>query len=180
MRHFAYILSISILSAALFSCSSSKELYQDANVDFSKYKTFGFSEMHIDNQTALEPQKENLEKLMNAIDRELKSRGLKRDKDNHELRVNIGISMEEVATTRETSIRDAPAYMGQRNYHWEAEEIVVSVEDIGTVVLDVIDVKSNRMVWQAKASKVINQKNREKMGSRIDAGVKELFKKFPI
>ena len=69
-------------------------------------------------------------------------------------------------------------YIGQRNYHWEAEEIVYYTYSEGTVTLDLVDLKNDELIWQA-VSKGALDKKREKNNKKIAKAIKKLFKKFP-
>jgi hypothetical protein len=166
------------LSFVLVSCSATKQLYIDKSADFTTYKTFDFYPATFDNQTDLQPKEENVKRLISSIKKELTSRGLVKA-DNPDLKVNIGVVVEEMITTRETSVSDAPVYIGQRNYSWKSEEVVVNRQDVGAVTLDIVDVSMDKMIWQASAKKVIVD-NQEKMEKRIDDAVNELFELFPI
>ncbi len=69
--------------------------------------------------------------------------------------------------------------MGQRNYHWESEEIVIGHYKEGTVTLDLVDANKNKMIWQAISGGVVSEK-REKNKKKIVRGVQKLFKKYPV
>lgn len=149
---------------------------QDSSVDLSDYKTFGFKEFSVVNETALEPQEANFEKIKNAIRRELQARGFT-ESESPELLVNIGVTLSEGIATRETTIRDAPVYIGQRNYRWESEEIVVDRYEKGTVVVDIVDAAENSLIWEGVVEGVISA-NQNKIEKRINLGMEKIFKKF--
>ena len=69
--------------------------------------------------------------------------------------------------------------MGQRNYSWKSEEIVVGEFNEGTVVVDFIDVANSEMIWQGVVKGVITDKASIN-DKRIKKSVDKLFKKFPI
>ena len=148
-------------------------------VDFSKYKTYKIDSLEIKKIPEFEPQKAGLNLLMLEIIKQMNARGYEKVSENPDLLINIGLVLEEGVQTRETSIRDAPYYIGQRNYHWESEEVVVGKYTEGTVTLDLIDSDKNAMIWQAVSSGVLSKK-REKNKKRIVKGVNKLFKKFPV
>lgn len=164
----------------LGSCSTSNVLYTDYDkeVDLGKYKTFKFYEITLDNKTDWEPRQENLEKLKTAIRRELEARNYQYDESNADLLVNIGLVLTKEVQTRETDIRDAPAYVGQRNYTWQSQEVVIRQWDAGTLIVDLVDAKENELRWQGVIKEVLT-KNQKKAEERINASVAEVFKKFP-
>jgi hypothetical protein len=173
-------LLIFALLLIISSCSRTTigKIYEDERADFSQFESFSFAKTSIENQTALEPKMDNIERLKMAIVNEMKSRGYK-EEIGGDLIVNLGIVMDIGENTRTTSFQDAPRYMGQRNYHWESEEIVTGTYERGTVIVDIVDAKANKLIWEGSASKVITD-NQSKMADRIDDGINDLFKKYPV
>jgi hypothetical protein len=84
--------------------------------------------------------------------------------------------VEEKVQTRETTIRDAPMYMGQRNYSWQSQEVPVGTYEEGTVTVDLVDRKKNERVWEGVASSVIVKKD-EASQKNIADGAEKLFAK---
>ena len=96
---------------------------------------------------------------------------------NPDLAVNIGVVVEEEVQTRESDISEM-RYLGQRQYHWEREDVVVGVYKVGTVSVEIVDTKTNRVVWQGSDANVIRkQKGIQK---KIDKGVARIFRKFDL
>jgi len=174
------LLLIILAGISLSSCSKTAigEIYADDSTDFSQYKTFNFAKMSVNNQLELEPKQVNIKRIQDAVRSELERRGLK-EQVGGDMMVNLGIVMDVGETTRTTTLQDAPMYIGQRNYSWKSEEIVVNTYDRGTAVIDIIDSKQNKLVWQGSASKVIVD-DVDKMGEKINDGITDLFKKFPV
>ncbi len=142
----------------------------------SKYKTFDFLDFDVKLLTEYKVNPDNVDYLKSVIAKELESRGLQQG-ENPDLAINIGVVIEEEVQTRETDYRDI-RYMGQRNYHWEVEEVVVGIYKVGTVSIEMIDTKTDNAVWEESSSNVLRkQKNVRK---RIDKGVARIFKKFEV
>ena len=141
----------------------------------SKYQTFDFLDLDVELLTEHQINQENADYLKTAIARELTAKGLEQS-SNPDLAVNIGVVVEEEVQTRETDIRDM-RYMGQRNYHWEVEEVVVGVYKVGTVSVELVDTKANKAVWEESESNVINKKQKN-VQKKIDKGVSKIFKNF--
>jgi hypothetical protein len=174
-----FIVSVfSLLICFLAGCSAVKiiKVDQDASVNLKDYKTFNFYTMNIDNQTSLEPEKKNLDLLLNEIRNEMEAKNYTKA-ENPDLMINVGIVITEEVQTRETNINDAPRYMGQRNYHWESEEVVVGTYNDGTVAIDLVDTKTDALVYHAVARSVISSK-KEKNQKRIKDAVNKIFSKF--
>lgn len=69
---------------------------------------------------------------------------------------------------------DAPVYIGQRNYHWESEEIVVNRYKEGMVTVHFVDRETNKLVCEGIASAVIVEKD-QAVRKNISEGVRKLF-----
>ncbi len=110
-----------------------------------------------------------------AIIRELKLKGILLS-DKPELILNIAVSVEDKIQTRETTVRDMH-YMGQRNYHWEVEEVPVGTYREGTLIIDFIDASANELVHQLEIMEVIT-KNDKKMEKRINRQISKAFSRL--
>ncbi len=143
--------------------------------DLKKYSTFGFTADDEEFLNSHVNAKRGLERIKNAITFEMKERGIQMS-DDPELLLNLGVKVEEKVQTRETDIRDMH-YMGQRNYHWEVEEVPVGTYKEGTVKIDFIDSSMNNMVNQAVVSEIIT-KNEKRMEKRINKMIKKAFSKM--
>lgn len=143
--------------------------------DLKKYSSFGFTK---DDEEFLKSHinaKRGLERIKAAITREMEERGITLS-ENPELLLNLGVKVEEKVQTRETDIRDMH-YMGQRNYHWEVEEVPVGTYKEGTVKIDFIDSSTNNMVNQAVVSGIIT-KNEKRMEKGINKMIGKTFSKI--
>ena len=157
-----------LLSALLILGCASPQVVTKSKSDsfsFSNYHSFAFYKVSTQGDTIPRAYQDNLDHLKKAISLQLQNKGLTPDENNPDLLVNLGIVIEEKLQTRETDFRtDAPKYIGQRNYHWESEEIVVGKYRLGTLDLHLVDAKNQTLVWQCAISGVIpeSEKNRSK------------------
>jgi hypothetical protein len=149
--------------------------------DFSitKYKTFSFYEVNRSGD-ALGPNYEsNLKLLKEAITKQMAAKGLTPSGDKPDLLVNIGIVVTEKVQTRETSFAnpaDRTAYMGGRNYSWQAGEVEVGRYREGTVVVHLVDPTQNKLVWQGAAQSVVPEKQKN-VSALIEDSMTKLFAK---
>ena len=176
MKHF----SIFILLTAFFACSTARVVKTEKapGVDFSAYKTYDYYELEASGDTAGNKFNPYTDLLRQAISRELEAKGLQQSSTDPDLRVNIGIVVREETQTRETNIREAPRYMGQRRYSWKSEQVEVGRYKTGTATIDLVDSRKNMMVWQGVMEGIISKKERS-YESDVNRGVAELFEKFP-
>lgn len=160
------------------ACSPVKIVSIDKADDFSlaSYKTFDFVE--VDVSGADSPSfYERVEWIKGEISKQLAQKGLTQTSSSPELLLNIGIVLEEKEQTRETTLMDAPRYMGQRNYHWESQEVVVNHYHEGTVTVDFVDSKTNTRVCEAVASSVVFKKE-STARKNIAKGVEKVIEKI--
>lgn len=118
-----------------------------------------------------------IDMLKEAIVLQMEELGYKQSQ-NPDLWINIGVMVEEKTQTRQTNIRDAPIYIGQRRYHWESEEIIVDEYEQGTVTIDIIDAKANERIWEGIAAGTITD-NEARMENRINDAMELLFNRYP-
>ena len=173
-------ITICLLLFTLFGYSQTLVSYdKKEDVDFSKYKTYQIYGLDVKNIPEFEPKKTGLNLLIVEINKQMNARGYKKVAENPDLMINLGVAITAEVQTRESNLRDAPRYMGQRNYHWESEDIVVREYTEGTVTLDLVDNTENKMIWQAVSAGVLSEK-REKNKKKIVKAVQKLFKKYPV
>ncbi len=175
-----YVLALSLLWVASSSAQVLVSYDKSSGADFTAYKTFQVFSLDVKSDPDLEPRREGLNLLITEINKQMEMRGYEKVKENPDLKINIGVVISKKKQTRETSIREAPRYIGQRNYHWESQEVVVGTYVGGTVVLDIVDTQSDEMVWQAVSKGVLDEKKPEKNKKKIVKGVEKLFKKYPV
>lgn len=165
------------------ACSSVKIVGVSKADDFSiaKYKTFSFYEVNTGGDAIGPNSQANLKLIKEAIVKEMTAKGVTMVTDNPDLLVNIGIVVAEKVQTVETNFSnpaDRTAYMGTRNYHWEAGQKVVGTYREGTVTIHLVDRTANNLVWQGSAGSVLPEKQKN-IPALIEEAMKTLFAKVP-
>ncbi|AHM59965.1 hypothetical protein D770_08510 [Flammeovirgaceae bacterium 311] len=150
---------------------------QQPGVDYTAYKTFNFLDVTLKNETMADANSQEIGLLKNAIAREMEALGYNMAPDP-DLWVNIGIVVEQKVQTRQTDIREAPIYIGQRRYRWEAEERVVRRYEQGTVSIDIIDAERRERIWEGVATGIITD-NQRRLEKRINEAMEQLFDRYP-
>ncbi len=171
-----------VLLLLSFSAANSQVLLSSKTspqAKFREYKTYKVLGLDIKNVPQFEPRKESLNFLIEEVNKQMVARGYTKETENPDLILNIGLVITDEHKTAETSLRDAPYYMGQRNYHWQSEKYLVQVFRAGTLTLDVVDTKLNQMVWQATTKSMIKEGPQESY-KNITKTVKKLFKQYPV
>ncbi|WP_317175579.1 DUF4136 domain-containing protein [Pontibacter beigongshangensis] len=148
------------------------------NFRLSDYQTFNFYEMEASGN-ALRAYGQQMDFIRTEMIRELERRGLRQADENPDLRINLGVVIEEEVQTRETNIlTDPPTYIGQRRYSWKSQEVEVGRYNEGTLSVDLVHNRRNELVWQGVAEAVV-PKDPSKLRERITAGVEKLVKRIP-
>ncbi|HLK96493.1 MAG TPA: DUF4136 domain-containing protein, partial [Hymenobacter sp.] len=151
---------------------------QAPGVDFGTYKTYNFLDVSARNEAAFQGPGTGIAELKRAVARELERRGYQQA-PTPDLWVNIGVVTQDKVQTRETTIREAPRYLGQRRYHWQSQDVVVGTYEEGTATVDIVDAARNEQIWQGVAASTLT-KNPTKLAARINEGITEMFEKYPI
>lgn len=173
-------LLIIIAAVALASCGGPRVISSESapGIDLSNYKTFDFYKIRASGDTLPDKFSARTAMIEKAIEAQLIDRGFTRNA-NPDLLVNIGIVVAEKVQTRMTDIRtDAPMYIGQRNYRWKSEEVEVGRYRLGTATMDLVDARTNSLVWESVVEDVIPDKD-SKVEATIAKGVERMFSKFP-
>lgn len=178
MRTYYSIILISITSS-FFGCSGVHVLNVDKvdNFQISNYKTFNFYEVESSGDAIGPNSKQNLELLKASIAKQLQAKGLTPSSTDPDLLVNIGVVVLEKIQTRETTVRDAPRYMGTRNYSWKSEEVEVGRYREGTVTIHLVEREAKKMVWKGAVAGILPNKE-SKLPETIAEGMTALFAKL--
>jgi uncharacterized protein DUF4136 len=173
---------LSFLAFAVFSsgCTAGKVVKREKapSADFQAYKTFDFYKLEASGDTSANRFKLYTDVLRDAVARELLAKGYTQTSSDPDMLVNIGIVVKEETQTRETNIREAPRYMGQRRYSWKSQEVEVGRYKSGTVTIDLVDKDKNTMVWEGVVEGIISQRTNTYQND-INKAVTNLFSKFP-
>lgn len=179
MKTLSYtLLTAGFVNLMMMVCSPGKVISTElgAGIQEQDYQTYNFYDLKVQTPDSAPANPNRIQILKEAIARELEAVGLQRA-DDPDLWVNIGVVVEEKVQNRETDIREAPMYIGQRRYQWEVEEVPVGKYREGTVTIDLVDAASDEMVGQAVASDVLVEDD-EKLKKRIDQVAEKVFDKL--
>jgi len=183
-RHSLSALMLALgLGLGAFSCSSSESVTQTDSrpgVDLTRYHTYNFMDAVARNDSAFISSGSNIFDLKRAVTDEMNARGFQLA-DKPDLLVNIGMVNRQQVQTREANFRTdgAPYYIGQRNYHWQANPIPVGTYQEGTATIDLVDASRKELVWQGTTTSILSN-SPSKASKQIAKGVADVFAKFPV
>jgi hypothetical protein len=142
----------------------------DASADFSKYKTYMWGETNADAR----PDELMDRQIKAAIEGQLASKGLaKRDQGIIDMVVTYRVRMSQE--------KQVNAYV-MSGWYWGGGmgTMTTSTINVGTLVFDMYDVSSRRLVWRGYAQKTLNpSKNPEKNQKRMQKAMAKLLKNYP-
>jgi hypothetical protein len=164
---------LAIAAAALLSACATLETSVDfdRSVDFSKFRTYKWIESGGVPANAIV-----VKRLTGAIDRQLRARGLA-PADPADLLVAMHARL-----TRQIVLRSEGIGWGYGRGWWRGNIIYTRPEEIpvGTLVVDLVDAKTDQLVWRGIAHRVldpdapISEKERD-----ADETARRLFERFP-
>jgi hypothetical protein len=175
MKRLFFVLVIAGLSA----CSSLKVSYDfDGQTDFSKFKTYAFSE----DALKLPVGDLNRDRILKAVETELAAKGFTKSETPDaliDLHVKAEQKVDATATTTPTYGYGGPWRYGygggysttQINYNEYVE---------GTLFVNLVDASIQKIVWQGRATKTLDEDaSPEKREQNINSAVKQIFTKYP-
>lgn len=176
-----YLFVLGILMIYIFGACASPKVTLNATssaVELTDYNTFDFYKVEASGDTT-SSFNQRLAYFKDLIIREMNARGLKQDPTHPELKVNLGINIEEKTQTRETSLADPGewTYIGQRNYKWESETVEVGSYKEGSISLHLVDTENNEAAWVGLIEGVLPV-NPTKGRARLSQAVASLFAKI--
>jgi hypothetical protein len=174
------LLSFCLLAA----CASTPKTFSNVapGADFTQYRTFGFLSKLSTDEAGYESLTTNFLKV--AVSQQLDLRGFEHSRDP-DLNINFFINTEEKISSR--SVPTASGYYGYRNPYYggmggygTGYETQVTQYTEGTLNIDVIDAKTNKLVWEGAVVGRITDEVIKNLEQSIDKAVAETFKNFPV
>ena len=167
------VLLAAVATAPVAQAQTVKSDY-DKKVDFTKYKTFTFK------KGTDAPTPFAQERIVAAIANELKARGL----TQAEAADLIVYTHTQVGTEQRVDMTGFGygGYPGWGGWGggFSSSSAVVTEIPTGTVVVDIVDAKTNELAWRGIASDTLSTNpTPEKSEKRINKAIRKLFTKYP-
>ena len=155
---------------------------QDPGADFSGYQTYAFaSPLATDRPDGAVSLLSKY--LTDATRRELNARNYRETGARPDLVVNFYVNTEEKIRARTSPARDA--YYGYRRGYYSVwagypTETEVYQYTEGTLHIDIVDRKTNQMIWEGVAEGRVPRDIREKLRETVNEVVPEIFTQYPV
>jgi hypothetical protein len=182
------IILFSAIILVFSSCESMKVVSDyDKNVNFSKYKTYNV--LQWDKEESVRINEFDQKRIINALHEQMQARGYKRVDSGSDISVNPFLILDaKEQTTAYTNHYNmggygyyggfgyygfGPAYnMGTTTFHTEQYTV-------GTLIIDVLDNKTKRLIWQGIGKGTIKE-SRQDRDKNIPKAIAKIMEPYPI
>jgi hypothetical protein len=160
------------------SCGTTLQVFSDRDSAFkpADYKTYSWLDVRNIESRNTDPRYYNEltdKRIKSAVDRELQARGFVLSTGGAQLQLHYHIIVED-----KTSIQAEPFGMWYGEF-WRGKTITTYRYREGTLIIDMMDGKTNQLVWRGGATDVVTEKAMKDPETAIGSGIREIFKKFP-
>jgi hypothetical protein len=169
---------------ALAGCATGPKITSEADpeADFASYRTFGFyAPLALEKEGYATPTTDRIKAAARA---QLESRGYVYAAEQPDLWVNLNAYMQEKTSFTSIPTVDYNYYYSYRarSYlavpYWRDQTEVRNYTE-GTLNVDLVDRRKNRLVWEGIAVGRIAKLKPEERAVRIDATMAEIFARYP-
>lgn len=170
MKMIKSILMFAVVAFAA-SCSSVNVVSDyDTEANFTNYNSFAFYKPGIDKAEISDLDKK---RILRAIESELTAKGFQKS-ENPALLVNIFTKEQ-----KKVDVYNNYGYgWGWSPWYWGGGYNNVSTSTEGSLFIDLIDAKTNELVWQGKGTGYLTD-NMEKKDARIHEFVSQILSQYP-
>jgi len=182
------IILFSAIILVFSSCESMKVVSDyDKNVNFSKYKTYNV--LQWDKEESARINEFDQKRIINALHEQMQARGYKRVDSGSDISVNPFLILDaKEQTTAYTNHYNMGGYgyyggfgyygfgpgytMGTTTFHTEQYTV-------GTLIIDVLDNKTKRLIWQGIGKGTIKE-SRQDRDKNIPKAIAKIMEPYPI
>lgn len=189
-KYFSIFSPVLMIAIALAGCNTSSHVEVAQGVNFNQYKTFGWAD---DKRTQKDGRLDNDivdNNIKNSISNELEKKGWVETNQRPDVLLDYNVTVEK-GVKRETEPVYGYPYSGYFYSPWRHRMIGfynpgffsgyhtynVPFKE-GTLTVNMIDAKDNKVIWQGWSSGDVTSKNVTTKEARSD--VKSIFKKFDL
>lgn len=175
---------IIFIAVGLSACSTMKTSSDyDPETDFQNIKTYSWVVKKID-KPSYHLNELMDERVRTSVDNELQSKGLSKVKTGEaDILINYLTQID-----KKVNIDTFNSSFGYSPYHgagWGRggsiqTHTTVREYEVGTLILDIVDRKNNKLIWRGSVADTIREKNTpEERINAIDTAVIEMLKEYP-
>ncbi len=172
------LLSLLCSVLLLISCGPTIQVFSDhdQSVPITGYTSFGWMDIKSIESKNKDPRLYNEltnDRIKKAVNIEMLAKGMQLATGNGQLQLHYHLIIDD-----KTSISSEPFGFSYGPY-WKNRMTQVYQYREGTLIIDIMDSKTNQLVWRGWATDVITEKAIKHPEEAIQKGVKAIFEKFP-
>ena len=173
-------LIIATLVMGFTACSSLKTTFDyDGGVDFSKYKSYQMIQDDLDATIG----QLNQQRILSSLEKELATKGLTKS-ENPDALVDVHIKTQQKvsATANTTGTGMGYGRYGRWGYGGGFSTTQINYDEYtdGTLIITIIDGASQKIVWQGRGTKTIDEHaSADKREKSIAYNVEQIMKNYP-
>jgi hypothetical protein len=168
-------LSFAIVALAASTSLADVKTDYDRSADFTRYKTYSWEEVHTQDPLCVD-------RIKAAVDSALTAKGWTRVESGGD----VSIMAMGMTKDRRTIRTYYDTYGGGWAWRWGGElggdfGSATTTEEtytVGTLVVDLFDTSTKKLVWRGSASKTLSAKSEQNI-KNIGRGVQKMFGRFP-
>jgi hypothetical protein len=174
-----------VAAIALAGCASGPDIRGDfdKSVDFGQYRTYGFVAQAGTDSGDVKSLATQI--LQRVASQQMEARGYTRS-DSPDLAINFKGKLEE-----KTDIESTPApyygpgwgyggWYGAPYGGWGGTEVTTRRYNVGTLVMDVVDLKKRQVVFQGGIEGVVTKEMLQNREAAMTRAVEHIFSKYPF
>jgi hypothetical protein len=164
----------------LSSCGPSIRVFSDydKNVPVTSYKTYSWLDEKAIEGKGTNPlyyNELNDKRIKSAVDTEMGAKGYQWVENSGELMLHYHIVVED-----KTSVTTNHWGINYYSPYWVNRQVNVYQYREGTLIIDLMDEKTNALVWRGWATDVITQSAKKDPQTAIIKAVQAIYKKYPF
>ncbi len=172
------IIGLALVAAGCSTISVSHDF--DSEADFATYKTFAWLQgpvTAVGNADAAKQQNTLLDKrIRSAVEAEIQAKGMTADTENPDLLLVYHTGVDSKINVTDWGYTYPTRYGG---WYGDRDVDVYQYEE-GTLIVDLIDAKTQQLVWRGNATKTLEDNpSPERMDQNIREVVGRMFAKYP-
>jgi hypothetical protein len=186
----AFMILVGAGFLTLLACSPAAHIEKDKFTDFSKYKTYAWIDS--DQEQSKQGKVNSLaeQNIRNAVNKELAKEGWREVRNRPDVLIGYDVLVERTTKEMSNPVYSTPftrpfynpytrrwgtiyypsQFLGYDRDRYNTKE--------GTITISIIDVQTDKMVWQGWSKEEVNSSNLTR--KEIESGVKSIFRKFDV
>ncbi len=174
----------------LLACSPAAHIEKDKNTDFSKFKTYAWMDSEREQSRKSRANSLAEQNIREAVNKELAKEGWREVRNRPDVLIGYDVLVERTTKDINNPVYSRPfsrlyynPYMRRWGTIYYPSQFLGYDRDTyntreGTITISMVEVRSDKMVWQGWSTEEVNSSNLTK--KEIQAGVKSIFRKFDV